>query len=302
MLQKDPKQRPSLDRVLAHPFLSGKKVARLVGEKARYDVFISYRVASDAHHVKQLYDLLTGMGVRVWWDKECLEHGLDWKEGFCAGLMNSRAFVCLLSRDAINHREYPRQSFAALEEDSPCDNVLLEHRLALELLGLGLIEKIFPLMIGDFNSSTQKYSHFFASGCSPNAPDVVVRSVESDLRFHMERQALGTPLESGRSVASIVKTILSSHGAFIEGDGPTAFSKAAASIAAMLSSSSEDSLEDSPRTIALNEANGRISFSNRSDRTLDDRKCGDNDEIPEKSVHADPVGTVVTSTTDDDDN
>ena len=45
MLLKDPLQRPSLARVLAHPFLSGKKVARLVGEKPKYDVFLSYRVA-----------------------------------------------------------------------------------------------------------------------------------------------------------------------------------------------------------------------------------------------------------------
>ena len=45
MLLKDPLQRPTLARVLAHPFLSGKKVARLVGEKPKYDVFLSYRVA-----------------------------------------------------------------------------------------------------------------------------------------------------------------------------------------------------------------------------------------------------------------
>ena len=30
-LHKDPLQRPSLARVLAHPFLSGRMVARLVG-------------------------------------------------------------------------------------------------------------------------------------------------------------------------------------------------------------------------------------------------------------------------------
>ena len=58
MLHKDPLQRPSLSRVLAHSFLSGKKVARLVGEKPKYDVFLSYRVAADAHHVEKLYNLL----------------------------------------------------------------------------------------------------------------------------------------------------------------------------------------------------------------------------------------------------
>ena len=45
MLHKDPSRRPTLSRILAHPFLSGKKVARMVGEKPKYDIFISYRVA-----------------------------------------------------------------------------------------------------------------------------------------------------------------------------------------------------------------------------------------------------------------
>ena len=72
MLHKDPLQRPSLARVLAHTFVSGKKVARLVGEKPKYDVFLSYRVASDAHHVEKLHTLLTAQGFKVYWDKLCL--------------------------------------------------------------------------------------------------------------------------------------------------------------------------------------------------------------------------------------
>ena len=59
MLHKDPLQRPTLSRVLAHSFLSGKKVARLVGEKPTYDVFLSYRVAADLLHVEKLYNLFT---------------------------------------------------------------------------------------------------------------------------------------------------------------------------------------------------------------------------------------------------
>jgi len=45
MLHKNPARRPTLSRLLAHPFLSGKKVARLIGEKPTYDIFLSYRVA-----------------------------------------------------------------------------------------------------------------------------------------------------------------------------------------------------------------------------------------------------------------
>ena len=110
MLHKDPLQRPSLARVLAHSFLSGKKVVRMVGDKPTYDVFLSYRVASDGadtplKHVEKLYNLLTAQGFKVYWDKFCLEPGVDWEQGFCEGLVSSRAFVPLLSRDAINHHE-----------------------------------------------------------------------------------------------------------------------------------------------------------------------------------------------------
>ena len=58
--------------------MSGKHVARLHGNPPKFDVFISYRVASDSQHVDILYKLLTDMGVKVWWDKVCLEPGVDW--------------------------------------------------------------------------------------------------------------------------------------------------------------------------------------------------------------------------------
>jgi serine/threonine protein kinase len=72
MLSKDPRHRPSLSRILSHPFLSQKSVIRMVGEKAEYDIFISYRVASDkvrhvhltvygssvAHSIASYYDII----------------------------------------------------------------------------------------------------------------------------------------------------------------------------------------------------------------------------------------------------
>ena len=142
--------------VLRHPFFSGKQVARMQGrlrssfrcvvavfwlrlcyssypfssffqgDKALYDVFLSYRVWCDAPFVEALYALLTAAGLRVYWDKECLEGGKPWEKGFCNGLVNSRAFVPVLSSRALG-------STASLKSDSRCDNVILEHRLALEL-------------------------------------------------------------------------------------------------------------------------------------------------------------------------
>ena len=181
MLHKDPLHRPSLARVLAHPFLSGKKVARLVGENPTYDVFLSYRVASDAHHVERLYKLLTSQGFKVYWDKLCLLPGVDWEQGFCEGLVSSRAFVPLLSRDAINHPEKDWQNFSKLRADSRCDNVFLEHRLAVELQGLGLIEKIFPVFVGNFDESKGVYGNYFGGGCHPTLPSLSVQVESSEM-------------------------------------------------------------------------------------------------------------------------
>ena len=145
LLNKDPKKRPGMNLIAIHPFITGKSAARMVGEEAEFDVFISYRVASDAAHVERLYNILTKLGVKVWWDKKCLLPGEPWEEGFCQGLIKSRAFVPLLSRGAIKNPTVPWQNFENLTEGSRCDNVFLEHRLALELREMGFIEKIYPV-------------------------------------------------------------------------------------------------------------------------------------------------------------
>lgn len=226
MLQKDSTRRPSLTRVLAHPFLSTRPYTRLQGEPPLFDIFLSYRVASDSSHVEEIYNALCSEGLRVWWDKKCLLPGKDWKEGFISGLMSSRFFVCILSRGAVNHSTKSWQNFSHLTGSSACDNVLLEHLLALELRALGLLEGIFPVMIGDYNAASDTYSNFFTDKCCPICPNVTVQSVMADLSTHMENECLGSPVLQSHDVKTAVDEILRCQGALVEGPRGTAFDTA----------------------------------------------------------------------------
>jgi len=214
LLSKEPSRRPAtIGHVLAHPFFTGHIAGRLPGEEAEFDVFLSYRWFANDDVVEKMYALLVSKGLKVWWDKRCLKHGVSWEEGFCDGLIKSRCFVPIVSRAAI------KSQFESLVESSDCDNVLLEHRLALELAQRGLVVRIFPLMIGDVDAATGAYSHYFRSGCAPSpAASCVVASVEKKLVEHLERQALGVPLRVGASVKSVIDEIFINLGGFVQGD------------------------------------------------------------------------------------
>lgn len=223
-----------------HPFLSGKTVARLSNEKAKYQVFISYRVNSDSVYAEHLYDVLTTANIKVFWDKKSLRMGERWKDDFCAALVSTDIFLCIISRNAINHPTSNTQNYSKLTASSSVDNVLLEHRLALELRDIGYIKKICPIFIGDINDIGYSLTHlttyslthlttisaplaahvagnFFASGCLPTAPLTHVTSVERELWAIMESQALGTPITTDKTVASIVKDLCACQGRLIEG-------------------------------------------------------------------------------------
>ena len=236
LLNKDATRRPSLSAVLLHPFLSGRPATRLVGDPADFDVFISYRVASDSKHAEILYDKLTTLGLRVWFDKKSLLAGKNWEEGFCDGLVSSRAFVCLLSKGAIAHPANKRQNLSQLSPTSNCDNVLLEHQLALEMRAMGMLDSVFPVFIGEEepNNSTTgpvipvyEPFDFVALG---NMPTFSIPSVDKKLRGHLDRQCLGAPLCPQRSVQDTLAMVTSCQGGFITGEGPKAFDTVAYSI------------------------------------------------------------------------
>ena len=69
----------------------------------------------------------------IHWDEVKKEHGA----------------TSILSKEAINHPDKDVQNFGKLSENSNCDNVFLEYRLALELKQLGLLDFIFPIFVGN---------------------------------------------------------------------------------------------------------------------------------------------------------
>jgi len=158
LLQRDPQKRfLSCGHALEHPFLTGKTPKRIVGQEAEYDVFLSYRVVSDAKHIKLLHRILTQRGLRVYWDALCIRDGKPWEREFAEGLIASKIFVPFISRHAVNQPNNVFNNFSLLKSDSHCDNVLLEHRLAFELQDRGYIESVFPVCLGDaqFNQGSE---------------------------------------------------------------------------------------------------------------------------------------------------
>mmetsp|Transcript_19108 Transcript_19108/g.26270 ORF Transcript_19108/g.26270 Transcript_19108/m.26270 type:complete len:264 (-) Transcript_19108:332-1123(-) len=198
----------------------------MLGEVAEFDVFLSYRVQSDVKHAEILYDKLTSAGLKVWWDKKSLMPGVPWKQGFCDGMVKSLVFLPLLSREAINSSSVEKQNFSLLSRSSQCDNVLLEHRLALELMERGIIMNIYPVLIGDLVDDAHggSYSDYFASGCHPQLTNaVIVESVEHALQDQLNRLCFGTPLLDEQTVPVVLDSILKNQGCLVDGPQESAF-------------------------------------------------------------------------------
>ena len=129
--------------------------------------------------------------------------------------MKSSVFVPILSRDAINSSSVEKQNYTLLSRSSPCDNVLLEHRLALELVERGTLLCVYPVLVGDIVMDRDKelYTDYFSSGCHPTCTNkVVVDSVENTLQDHLNRLCFGTPLLENMTVPLILEYIVRNQG------------------------------------------------------------------------------------------
>ena len=154
------------------------------------------------------------------------------------GVMKSSMIVTLLSKGAINHTcesanptkdevwDMKKRCFPELKEDSPCDDVLLEHRLAGELALRGWCQ-IYPVMVGKKLASGE-YSDYFLDGSHPRSEAMkttVVEAVESELEEFFALQSLEV-LQPNMTVESILEYITDCNGIKIEGDLEVAFEAA----------------------------------------------------------------------------
>jgi hypothetical protein len=215
MLVAQPQQRlQTIAHVLSHSFFTGQPQRRLAEQPPDWDVFISYRVDSDADVAVRLHTLLTARGLTVFLDSKCLKDGVPWEGGFVDALCKSCSFVPVLSRGALKAR------FESLSDAAPCDNVLLEYRLAIELAQRNLLSRIFPLFLGDvLPGATHQRSHYFSSSCQPHTPDVVVSSVEGKAARHLDALGLGLPFVLNMSAKDVFSGITSYQGGFVQGPG-----------------------------------------------------------------------------------
>lgn len=119
-------------------------------------------------------------------------------------------FVPILSEAALKHR------FKALLEDSVyVDNVLLEHRMAIEYRRRNLLSAIFPVAVGTLMNG--QYNDYYDNGCGPDCSQITVQSIESKFCQHLERQGLGVPYVANMTVGEIYKHITDNQGAKIKG-------------------------------------------------------------------------------------
>jgi len=121
--------------------------------KFQHDIFINYRVATEGDtsvHPKSVVQLVyehlscerkdTGEPVFVFWDKECLNYGMNWEQGFLAGLLNASLIVLLISMKTLNGIK----DKAAKSQD----NVLLEYECAL-LRNKQAGTEVVPVFVGE---------------------------------------------------------------------------------------------------------------------------------------------------------
>jgi serine/threonine protein kinase len=292
LLDADPIRRITASNALDHPFITNVKrrsLTRQLRARPEYDIFLSYRasIQSDARIAFAIHEQLSQRGMKVWISDKVTD------DEMCTELFSSSCYVCLLSRLAINNSDVDELNFSRLEVSSPCDDILLTWRLALELKERDVIDGIYPVLIGDHMSSeepdstgleraTITYSGYFKSGCHPSPlPDRQVEAVEKKLRDILEKHSFGLPLDRQATVSKTVKKITDNQGGFIQGDPEKALKYVVDEIIAMreklqLEEEVKNQDRQSPRAV--------VKLTNFAVETLGDDVNTEEEEVVPSSI------------------
>jgi hypothetical protein len=174
-----------------------------------YDIFISYRQASDTVHARLVYDCLSkiayeredGRRLNVFLDSVRLLGGLSWKEGFIDGLMCSKIMVPIVSKGCLE----PMAKLDPANGQDWCDNVLLEWKLGLELVKTAgsPLTAIYPIMVGSEDPQTGKMLDFFGESAAVelSAAPSVATDLELDRVLCTARRQTALGGASGRGSA-----------------------------------------------------------------------------------------------------
>ena len=142
-----------------HEVDEGLPGAELDQFEYKWDLFISYRVTSDADLVEKLYDKITKEHptMKVFLDKRELVLGEAWGQGFADAITHSRVVALVMSRGTFSCPHGKTcdncpHNIARLQRNPDAeDNVILEYDLALDMFDMGRIKRIVPLLVGDLH-------------------------------------------------------------------------------------------------------------------------------------------------------
>ena len=152
----------------------------MVRYQDQYDVFISYRVRTEAVLAKELSEALK-TEARVYLDQDCLKTGENWEQGFVKGLGSSSVYTVLITDGGM-------KGLKAATSASDCDHLLLEMRLARELemrrqesSGEQMF-KILPVLLGPYGAGRDGCHPFdFEATGEAAFPETQIDAVEKKL-------------------------------------------------------------------------------------------------------------------------
>ena len=78
-----------------------------------YDVFLSHANADKIEYVEELYNTLNKLGIRIFYDKESLEWGDDWKKRILDGTQKSEFAIIVISENFFG-REWTEKEVSEL--------------------------------------------------------------------------------------------------------------------------------------------------------------------------------------------